>query len=296
MKAGTTSLYHYLKQHPQAYMSPHKELNFFNYIDIKEPQPDALTFEGQPIRDIETYSKVFFSEVSSEIAVGEATPMYLFSPSAVKYIKQYLPDVKLVIVLRQPVDRAYSHFLHWKKTGMEPARSDFIQTLAKEEQHILNADNQHSWHYLKIGRYYPQLVKYFDAFESHQIKVYIYEDFFQRDELVENIKDLFNFLEIDVHFMPTIKKFNTAKQVRYQWLLNLLTSKQLRQVFRPLLPNKKWRQFTRSRLQKIYLKESTSTKDSMTPDLRKRLTEKYYKDDILKLQTLLQQDLTKWLE
>ena len=138
-KAGTTSLYEYLKQHPQIYMSPMKELRFFaiegEKVDFCGPW-DRIEIERYSIKTLEDY-KNQFQGVTDEIAIGEASPWYLYSEKAPKSIKSYIPDAKLIAILRDPVDRAYSHFSMHVMNGREPL-ADFTQALQEEEERILN--------------------------------------------------------------------------------------------------------------------------------------------------------------
>ena len=164
MKSGTTALYYYLAQHPQVYMSPVKEPNFF-------------CSEGQASREdtvarLETYQGLF-KDVSDEKVIGEASHCYLYEPEAAVRIQQYLPDAKFVAVLRDPVDRAYSHFLHMVRNGTEPL-TDFAQALREEE---VGAHRERSpQDYIGRGLYYDQLKRYFDTFGQDQVRVYLYED------------------------------------------------------------------------------------------------------------------------
>src|ERR687894_3261543 len=103
-KAGTTSLYYYLKQHPQIYMSPRKEPHFFKGMHSE------LRKSGRglpPVTDLGDY-QALFRGVTDEKAIGEASASYLYSPKAPALIKSSIPDAKLIAVLRNPADRAYS--------------------------------------------------------------------------------------------------------------------------------------------------------------------------------------------
>jgi hypothetical protein len=182
MKSGTTALYHYLRQHPQVYMSPKKEPRFFAleaerlYLDRTDDQKPLQTLSS--VADIEAY-RALFEGVSKEVAIGEASHWYLYSPrlreSEQHYIpeviKHYTPSVKLIAVLRNPAERAYSQFLHFVRSGLEPL-TDFAQALREEE-----ARKRNNWpfeNYLSRGFYYDQLKRYFDRFAHDQIKVYLY--------------------------------------------------------------------------------------------------------------------------
>ena len=129
-KAGTTSVYEYLKQHPQIWMSPLKETNFFAL------EGETLNFRGPGDQDyinrfsitkIEDYLNLF-QGVSNQVAIGEVSPLYLYSLKAPERIRHYTPDTKIIIILRNPVDRAYSSFLHLIRDGREQIRN-FAQAL-----------------------------------------------------------------------------------------------------------------------------------------------------------------------
>ena len=112
-KAGTTALHEYLQQHPQIYMTPTKETNFFAFEGVE------LNFQGKgdealkefSITDLATY-QAQFAGIQEETAIGEACPSYLYVPEAATKIKKYIPQVRLIIILRNPVERAYANFLH----------------------------------------------------------------------------------------------------------------------------------------------------------------------------------------
>lgn len=171
-KSGTTSLYHYLKQHPEIYLSPVKEPKFFCFyqekLDWQGPgdQKAILNY----VTDIDQYFSLF-EGVRNETAIGEATPWYIYSESAVKKIKAFIPDAKLIAILRDPAERAYSHFLHLLREGREPL-ADFQDALDAEEERT-RRNWGWTWQYKSRGLYYSQLKKYFDTFPN-KIYVYIY--------------------------------------------------------------------------------------------------------------------------
>ena len=201
-KAGTTSLYAYLKQHPEIYMSPIKETNFFalegKNLDFAGPG-DRDFINRFSVNSLEAYCAMF-QGISNEIAVGEASPLYLYNPTAAKRIQHYIPAAKLIVILRNPVERAYSSFLHLVRDGRELLR-DFAQALSEEENRI-RSNWDHIWHYKQMGFYYIQLKRYFNTFDFQQIRVYTFEDFLT--EPVSILKDIFQFLDVDDLFIPDI--------------------------------------------------------------------------------------------
>ena len=163
-KSGTTSLYHYLGQHPQVYVSPVKEPNFFalegEKPDFRAPGSEER-INSWSVTDVEAY-RALFEGAGEEEALGEASAMYLYSEKAPGRIRHHLPNTKLVAVLRDPVERAYSSFLHLKRNGREPL-DDFVEALEAEERRI--RDNwEWIWHYKNMGFYHEQLRRYHEAF------------------------------------------------------------------------------------------------------------------------------------
>ena len=290
-KAGTTSMWHHLEQHPQVYMHPKKQLNFFAL------EGENLNFRGKGPRDttlhsvttIEAY-RAQFSEVTNEMAVGEASNLYLYNPRAAQRIRHYLPDVKLIAILRHPADRAYSRFLHLVRLGREPI-SDFARALDEEEARI----RDHWWpdfHYLRMGLYHEQLKRYFDLFAREQIKVYLQEDL--RSDPFSVLRDVFGFLEVDDAFTPdTTIKYNVSGVPKSKGLHLLLRKlRGARPFVEPLLPEKQ-----RQRILRIAsaAHNRNLVKPRLTPEVRARLIEGY-REDTLRLQDLIQRDLSAWLK
>lgn len=280
-KAGTTALYYYLRQHPQIYMSPEKETHFFSYenekLNFRGPSRNLLT----PITNIEAY-RALFQKASGEIAIGEASPSYLYIPKAVERIQHYLPDAKLIAILRNPVDRAYSNFMHCVRDGCEPL-TDFQQALQAEKARL--SDNWGAmWHYIQKGFYYTQLRRFFDRFDQAQIKVYLYEDL--QTNPVGVLQDIFQFLNVDKEFVPDVSgKHNVSGIPKNKALQILMTGViPIRSGINLFLPAK-LRQSIRERI---------LIKPDLPLEVRRQLIQ-VYQEDILKLQDLIQRDLSKWL-
>jgi hypothetical protein len=146
--------------------------------------------------------------VRDETVIGEASPLYLYSPHAACLIKQHVPDAKMLVILRNPVDRAYSAFVHLVRDGRETTR-DFGEALAQEDARIAEGW-EHIWHYKRMGLYYEQLKRYFDLFGRDRIKVSLYYDFKTRP--VELMRGILGFLEVDDTFVPhdIATRYNTA--------------------------------------------------------------------------------------
>jgi hypothetical protein len=288
-KSGTTALYNYLKQHPQVYMSPVKEPKFFAYegekLDFRGPGDQE--FNGSVVTDIEAY-RALFAKASSETAVGEASPLYLYIPKAPQRISHHVPEAKLIAILRNPVERAYSHFTQMVRDGREPL-DDFSQALRAEEGRV--GDNwAFGWHYKRMGFYHAQLERYFDAFGRDQLKVYLYEDL--KTDPVGVLTETFRFLGVDDAFVPDMSlKHNVSGIPKSQALHAFIRqSHPIKSVFKPFVPER-----LRLRLKTNLKSRNLRQPPPLSPEARKELVE-VYREDILKLQGLIRRDLSTWLE
>jgi hypothetical protein len=236
-KSGTTSLYHYLKQHPQIYMSPLQEPKFFAFEEGEKPNfngPGDTNANSHVITNLEIYLKLF-AERKDEVAIGEISPSYLYCQNVPERIKKILPDVKLIAILRNPVDRAYSNYLHLLASGRETLTS-FEKALQVEEERICS-NWEYFWHYKSQGFYYKQLKRYFNLFDKKQIEVYLYEDYqFNPLSVLQNI---FSFLNVNSSFLPNIsEKHNATKVPKSIAIHKFITQPNLvKSLFRPLFPS-----------------------------------------------------------
>lgn len=280
-KAGTTSLYSYLKQHPQIYMSPIKEPRFFAL------EGDTLSFQGPSqginytsVTTIDAYQELF-QGVTNEIAIGEASTLYLHSKKALQRIKHYIPEAKIIAILRDPVDRAYSSYLHLVRDGYE--NLSFQQALLEENSRI-HQKWQPLWYYTQRGFYYDALNEYLKSFDSTQIKIYIYNEFAEDSSAI--VKDIFNFLDVDYSFQPDMSRENISGIPKSK-ILNKLFARDnlLKSIVKPFLPS-----FIRHKV-----KESNLAAKPNIPFEAEQYLRRLYQNDILKLQDLIQRDLSTWL-
>jgi hypothetical protein len=203
-KSGTTSLYFYLQQHPKIRISNVKEIHYFTKNYNKAPTWYFDHFE-QPEKD-------------ASWITGEATPMYLFDPRVPKRMRDLLPDVKIIVLLRNPVDRAYSHFQHEVRLGNEsrPLMTALEQEPAimrRELQRVLNDPNYfstefQSYSYLARGYYADQLRRFKQYYPSNQILILRSEDLFNNPGWV---------LEYVLRFLGVHQVKNPGEYPRYNY-------------------------------------------------------------------------------
>jgi hypothetical protein len=286
-KAGTTSLYRYLGQHPEIFMSPVKEPRFF----ALEGDPLAFTGPGDDAVHRETTTTLaayrrLFEGVRDERAIGEASVLYLHHSRAPQAIARAIPAVKLVAILRHPADRAFSAYLYRKRDGYEPL--DTFEAVLDDEPRRIAAGWYQGWHHREQGFYYRGLARYFERFDARQIRVYLYDDFDQRP--VELLADLFDFLGVDPLFRPDVSiRYNPSGLGRSPGLQRLLGRRHpMKDAFKALVPER-WAHGVIARLQ-----HATLERPAMRPETRARLIEGYH-DDIRQLEKLIRRDLSHWL-
>ncbi|MEM9214568.1 MAG: sulfotransferase [Cyanobacteria bacterium P01_F01_bin.150] len=292
-KAGTSSIYEYLKQHPDVYMSPLKETNFLSR-DWSLEEPDKQKQRNERLRNqgrrecidsIEKYRELF-DGVTTETAIGEASPNYLFRPQAIAQIKKYVPEAKLIAILRNPVERAYSDYLmHMREE---------IQGKPLSEQ--IACYHQHQSFTILKGFYSQQLRLYWQQFDSRKIKVYLYDDLCA--DPIRMIQDMYDFIGVDSSFQVDIsQRKQVAKVPKNRWFNQLLrTQNPIRTTaaaaLKQLLP-----EITRQQIRTQLINWNSQDKRQvslLTTGDRQQLLE-IYRNDIQELQDLINRDLSQWL-
>ena len=290
-KAGTSSLYYYLNQHPDIFMSRIKGPAYFAYTEgarVRVNGPgDQAVFDRTLVTQFDSYQRLF-AEANGETAIGEASVLYMYKPLAPDRIRACLPDVKLIACLRNPVDRAFSSYMHLRRDGRERLL-DFEAALSAEPQRI-KAGWQHLWHYSQLGLYHQQLQRYYARFPREQIGIFLYDDFV--DNPTYFMRSLFDFLGVDCTFMPDMSvRRNVSGLPKSRRIHSFLTqpnwaADRLRRMLPPTL-----RQRAAARLVQWNL---DTRRQTLTPALRARLTA-HYRDEIMRLETLIERDLSTWL-
>jgi hypothetical protein len=211
-KAGTTSMHHYLGQHPDVYMSPVKEPHFFSLDPARKDDPvdraqkpwaHSLTY------DAEAYLRLF-DGVTHEHAIGESSSNYLCSPVAPARIKDRIPDARLVAILRDPVDRAVSMWSAWTADGRE--HLPFADAVAAERRGERTRGGL-GRHYVEWGLYGRQVARYLEHFDRGRLHVVRYEDFDTCPRPV--LREIFAFVGVDPGFMvDTTTRHNVTAETR----------------------------------------------------------------------------------
>jgi hypothetical protein len=285
-KSGTTAMYHYLKQHPQIYMSPVKEPHFFASAG------GLPTFGGpiaQPPRrkvlDFNEYLALF-DGVMNETAIGEAS-VTNFRPESCVRIQHYLPDGKFICVLRQPVDRAYSQFIYARREIWEPSNV-FLD--AYRAAPIRRRENWWPVLIYENQRWYNErLQDWFARFRKDQFRIYLYDDWLRKPLII--IQDIFGFLNVDTSFVPDMSiRHNVGRLPRSRALKLFVTQPNpIKTLAKLCVPPS-----LRHRWASAALKMNEITPPPLEPEIRRQLTAEH-REEILKLQDLIERDLSHWL-
>ena len=287
-KAGTSSLYAYLRQHPDVFLSEVRECDFF----VLEGQTPTFNGPGDQIafrRYITTLDRYqeLFTDAGDRRAIGESSDLYLDGPGAAERIRHHLPGAKLLVILRNPAERAYSQFKHLVRDGRETLPT-FEQALAAEEQRV--ADGWHPiWHLAGRGFYAAQLQRYLDLFPRQQLSIHLYDDFVASPPRV--MRALFEFLEVDPTFQVDMSlKYNVSGTPRSQLLHSFLAQPMaIKDVFKPLLPAP-FRHRVRAKLMN---RNIVPDRSRMSKATRRALIARY-SEDMHRLEDLIQRDLNAW--
>jgi hypothetical protein len=279
-KAGTTSLHRYLGEHPDVFVSAVKEPSYFAVagaparaerdLDPAERRSRALMVQT------EAEYRALFDAVDGERAIGEASTAYLSSTRAPERIAAAIPDAKLIAVLRQPAERAFSAYAMHVSWGVEPL--SFPDAIAAEL-----ADDRVGglWrHYLPSGFYARHLQRYLAVFPAEQLRVGLSEDLGRDPQAF--VGDLFEFLDVDPTFAPDITSRHHV--TRAPSPLDRVP-RRLRRATHRLIPARA-RRTVRTRTSRL-LEFPTATREQLN---------ELYRDDILLTQALIGRDLSAWLE
>jgi len=296
-KAGTTSLYSYLDKHPNVFMSPIKEPHYFskdirckyfgdiyksnvcfdikNYLSNEKLEKRHIAF----IEERSDYLQLF-KESYNEKCIGEISNGYLYSKIAAKEIYDFNPNAKIIIVLRDPVERAFSHWL-MDLRGDDVCRKSFLDAI-NEDQNNKEKGWGKSHLYIELGMYYEQIKRYLDVFPQEQILILLFDDL--KNDQENFFSKLFTFLEIEHIPIDTNKKQNVASIPKFPMLNSIIRKLKLNKLV------------LSSSLKKYFKSILTNTDSLPELTLEDRLSMRsYFQEDLNKLQNLIDNDISKWM-
>lgn len=221
-KSGTTSLAHYLRQHPDVFVAREKECHYLAFPDTPPRftgPGDDTEFNRIVITDRDRYLRCF-DGARDERAVGEASVFYLYRPDSLRMALTLEPGMRFIVVLREPIDRAYSAYSHHVRDQRETAPT-FSAALAQEDQRIIDGWG-YGWHYRHVGDYVTQLAELRSIVPADQVHVLLY-DYLAADP-ISAMQDVYRFLGVDPTFVPDASiVLNASGAPRLSALNRLLT-------------------------------------------------------------------------
>ena len=268
-KSGTTSLFHYLRRHPKIFLSPIKEPAYFSKYRGSVPFKNKKPTKEQYLE--------LFQNVKDESAIGEVSTPYLFDQDSATNIYKTIPNAKIIIILRDPTERAYSRYLdnRWNSDI-----SPFGEEIRKELSTYNNEYPDPQDNLLYYGLYYEKVKRYLDTFGEKNVKILIYEEIFPNN-IKQKVEEILEFLGItELHDFEETHYFGYYTPRGEKFLTNALVKK-IAYTFVP----ENLRAFAYKKI-----RNKDHVKPEMDMDDRKFLNE-FYLDDVLKLQQLLRRSL-----
>lgn len=290
-KSGSTTLYHILKQHPDVFMPKFKEPLFFISDSIKNINKKDVFFKNEGnekkyIHDKSYYLKLF-EPVKNEKVVGEASATYLYYyKESIPKIKEELKDPKIIIILRNPVNKVFSQFKHLKRFHAE--ESTFEKGLELEDKRIFK-NYTAMYHYKAQGLYFEQVKAFKDNFSKVLV---LYTDHLKDNpEIVA--RKCYKFLNIDDDFKPDFKDYNVSiKRIKNRFFHKILYNRPVHSV-KMFLKNIFGNSFYESST-KRYKKLNFERINYKIEEKTRKELKNYFKKDIEKLEQLLCEDLSRW--
>jgi Sulfotransferase family len=213
-KAGTTAVHAALARHPSLYMSAVKEPKFF----LSDGPPPTRGGPG----DVQTYREhvwrrddyeALFDPAPAGALRGESTPFYLYRQDAQRRIRELIPGAKLIVILRDPVERAHSNWTHLWSAGLDPV-GDFVEACAEEETRIA-AGWADFWHYTALGRYGEQLEHLYTVFGQEQVFVFRYRALVESPALV--LDRICAFLDVPQGLVTEVPRENVTAHPQFSF-------------------------------------------------------------------------------
>jgi hypothetical protein len=286
-RASTTSLNRYLSQHPEIFIPPGKEMHFFAAEHFPYSGPGDESMNRLVVRDAEQYTQLF-KGVAGEKAIGETSAFYLCLPGTAERIARAVPGAKILMILREPADRAYSAYMFLKRDGRETLSFEegLRQEAARKQQGF-----EPMWWYKELSLYAAQVQRYLEVFGREQVKVLLYEEFYANPGQV--LREVFAFLGVREEVsIDTSLHYNVAGEVKSLRLYTFLTNF----IRNPNSVEKRIKSLLPRSLRRAWGAKVVGMLVKPVPiDLQLRAQLKpYFLEDVMKLEELLHRDLLCW--
>ena len=285
-KSGTTSLFYYLAQHPEIYLPVRKELHYFSRDTLASNANgpgDKIALQAI-CKNINDYTAHYF-DASDEKAIGEVSPSYLYYDQTAKRILDELGEIRIIAILRNPIEKAHSQYMHLIRDNRETLT--FPEALDAEAQ---RADNAWSdlWRYAESSLYSKRLSHFIDIFGAGRVKVLLFDDLIADPDAL--MADLFGFLGADPSIkVDTSEIFNRTGKPRSKFVSDFFARPSIiKSLFKKMIPEE-----IRIRIRLAAMDLNTGQKGTMDPEAKDYLIE-YFNKDVRELERIISRDLP-WL-
>lgn len=273
-KAGTTSLHAVLDRHPDVFMSDPKETNYFSHRELKIQN---LFYKERCVSSMEEYNSLYSHALPGQL-LGEASVSYLLYPEVAGRIHQYNSCAKIIVSLRDPVERAISHYLMDCRLGH--CKVPLSEILENPKKHPLFFQQ-----YFENGLYYKLLKSYFDTFPAENILVISSDDLNNSPD--PTLDRVYSFLGLESpDDVQSSARENTYKELKNSWYASLYQQRFLRKLVKAALP--------RSLLDKLRSRIFSDGEKPSWPSATIETIHALYQDDIFHLEKLLDRRFIGW--
>jgi hypothetical protein len=277
-KSGTTTLHDLLSKHPKVCLPAVKETHFFD-------------IDSNYDRGLDYYMSFFKNRSGGESVIGEVTPSYMFVDGVAKRIYEMMGSkVKLVFILRQPAERAFSHYSFNLARGIE--NLPFNKAIELESKRIqVSHKETRRYSYISRGYYYRQISEYLKFFDISQMHFIIFEEFLNnKSESFEALLDFLNLESIDIDYNVNSNYTARAKYAIVNRLINgdSLFKKYFKKILEP-----KSRRIIRNYIRDFNVGAKLKS-NSVDPEFKKSLTQSFFREDIILLEELIGRRIKAW--
>jgi len=286
-RSGTTSLHHYLRQHPEVFLPKLKSPSYFYCIDAPQASSSQRARETRAyfVRDAASY-QALFDDSGAATAVGEVSPVYLASRRVAPRVAEHLPDARLVAILRNPIERLHSRFVARRRDGLEKIPD--LGTLVERERRMPLVREDAAGTYLSAGFVSHVLDGYFKVFLKEQILLLVFDDLVR--DPAGTLRELFEFLRVDPNVVVDPRAHNSSGGEIANPLVRLLWT-------RSALPRQWLRGFLPRGLRDAAFSLATGRLQPAPISVAQyRELARLYAGEITALECRLERDLSHWME
>ncbi|GAA0737279.1 sulfotransferase [Gaetbulibacter jejuensis] len=277
-KGGTTTLHDILSQHPDLCLPSKKETHFFSN--------ESFYAKGK-----DYYINNYFKERDESKFIGEVDPEYSYFKDSAKRIYETFGQTKILFIIRNPIDRAYSHYLMTKRRGLESLT--FEKALSLEKDRIKTDSDAMHYSYLSRGYYLNQILAFEKYFGIDNIKIVLFEDFIKNTE--KSINEISDFIGLPKYSYDTSRISNPASSPRFKKIQKFIYKDNvIKKLIGKFIKSRDFKRKIMQSLESLNLKEGK--KDRLSLESKKEFFSKYYIEEVEMLEKKLELNLSIWKE